>query len=136
MSNERAGKEREAVHHQSGGSAREDGAGVSTWGNGGTDARKPQKRLSSLLVFLFHAHVYSMRDTLDLLSFKWGADSAAFKFFRSKVMDACWKRLEQAVAKLVVSGILVQCPCGAYMKKGRTDCEACGGCGYKLHSDV
>jgi hypothetical protein len=72
-----------------------------------------------------------MKKILDLGEYKFGKKSDDFKYYKKQVMDAVYKNLKKLFKHLVDEKILVKCNCKANLRQGYSDCESCGGCGYK-----
>jgi len=79
---------------------------------------------------IFHKNLSIMKKILDLGEFKLG-NKADYKYFKKQVMDYFYKDIKKLLKQLLDEKIVVKCNCGAKVRHGYTDCEYCGGCGYK-----
>ena len=68
---------------------------------------------------IFHNNLYIMKKILDLGEFKLGKKSDDYKY------------LKKLFKQMFDEKIVIKCNCGANIRHGYTDCEFCGGCGYK-----
>jgi hypothetical protein len=71
----------------------------------------------------------SMKEILDLISFKAGKDSDEFKYMKKKIMDSTYNRLTKLFQYLTTNKIVKQCPNKCSLRKGYSDCE-CSGSGF------
>ena len=80
---------------------------------------------------IFHKDLSVMKKILDLGEFKFGKDKKEFQYFKKQIMDFTYKGLQKFFKQLVNEKILINCKCNAKLRHGYSDCEFCGGCGYK-----
>jgi hypothetical protein len=80
---------------------------------------------------IFHNQLYIMKKILDLGEFKLGKKSDDYQYFKKEVMDYTYNGLKKLFKQLFDEKIIVKCSCDANLRHGYTDCDLCGGCGYK-----
>lgn len=80
---------------------------------------------------IFHKNLSIMKSTLDLAEFKLGKNSDDFKYFKKQLMDYFYKSLQSLFKSMEDEKILVKCKCNSKIRQGYTDCQECGGSGYK-----
>lgn len=80
---------------------------------------------------IFLLNLSTMKQILDILAFKFGKKSEDYRFLKKEIMDLFYKKLKKLFKDLVELKILVRCPCRANLRKGYSDCEFCGGSGYR-----
>jgi len=81
---------------------------------------------------IFHKNLSIMKQILDLGAYKLGGKkSEDFLYYKKQVMDYTYKGLQKLFKQLVDEKILIKCECSAKLRQGYSDCEFCGGCGYK-----
>lgn len=81
---------------------------------------------------IFHKNLSIMKKILDLGEFKLGGrKSDDFKYYKKQVMDYFYKSMMTLFKYMEDEKILVKCDCKSKLRQGYSDCEYCGGCGYK-----
>ena len=84
---------------------------------------------------IFEAHLRLLKQLLRLGEYKFGRNSAEYRYYREEVMRFCHEAIERVYDTLERKGIIEACSCGAD-RKGWTNCPDCGGSGYKEKEPV
>jgi len=80
---------------------------------------------------IFLAFLSIMKKILDLIAFKCDKKSDDYKFYKKQIMDYIYNGLRDLFKKLQSEGLIDKCSCGADLRNGYSDCQKCGGSGYK-----
>ena len=84
----------------------------------------------ALTKIVFEAELTLMKRLLRIGEFKFGENSAAYRYYREEVMKASHGAAKEIFDKLEEEGRIEDCPCGAD-GTGWTRCNECGGSGYR-----
>lgn len=85
----------------------------------------------NLLKELYWLCLTIMKKILSLYEYKVGKDSDEYRYFKKEVMDYFYNELTKFYQNLTKKGYVEKCLCGAKIRKGYSNCESCGGSGYK-----
>jgi len=80
---------------------------------------------------VFWSQLSIMKKILDLLEFKFGKENEEFIYLRKEVMDKTYNGLKKIFRELETNKQIKKCSCNANLRHGYSDCEFCGGSGYK-----
>lgn len=72
-----------------------------------------------------------MKKVLSLYEYKVGKNSEEYRYFKKEVMDYFYIELNKFYQDLLKQGLVEKCSCDAKIRKGYSNCESCGGSGYK-----
>jgi len=72
-----------------------------------------------------------IKKILDLGEFKLGKKSDDYKYFKKQVFDYHYKGIKKIFKQLLDDKIIEKCKCKAKLRQGYSDCDLCGGSGYK-----
>ena len=79
---------------------------------------------------VFAAHLGLMKRILRLGEFKFGENTAGYRYYREEVMGASHETIRGIFQKLEGEKVIERCECGAD-GSGWTKCPVCGGSGFK-----
>ena len=82
---------------------------------------------------IFEALLTQMKQLLRLGEFKFGPSSSEYRYYKEETMRFCYRAACDIYGALCEKGLVEKCSCGA-TGQGWTDCEECGGSGYKAAS--
>ena len=89
---------------------------------------------------IFLNSLEAMKEILDLGEYKLGNNSKDYAYFKRRVMDIVYSRLNKSLKGLEEQDLIMKCSCNANLRRGYTKCPRCHGAGYvnkelKIDSD-
>lgn len=80
---------------------------------------------------MFLNSLSTMKAILDLIAFKVDKKSLDYKYYRKEIMNFTYGNLKKLFRTLSDEKIIVRCECKAKLRQGYSNCEFCGGSGYR-----
>jgi len=85
---------------------------------------------NNIAEIIFLNSLEAMKEILDLGEYKLGNNSKDYEYFKRRVMDIVYSRLNKTLKRLEEKELIVKCSCSANLRHGYTKCPMCHGAGY------